>query len=141
MIVYTAGDVYDPRALREVEQFTFPGGEVGVKLSSSVRGLKTLTIKAWLKNSEDVMALLMTVDAMRRQNSLVDINLILAYVPYARQDRVCNDGEALSISVFAQLINSCDFRVVIITDPHSDVTPALIKNSRICSQIAVFEQA
>lgn len=84
-----------------------------------------------MKSSDDVMSLLLTVDAVRRINSQTQIKLTLPYVPYARQDRVCEKGEALSIVVMAKLINSLNCRKVIISDPHSDVTSALIKNVEI----------
>lgn len=126
------------RTLIHVLQWTFPGGEVGVNINpvrelTEWNGDKThdFTITAQLQNSDDVMALLMTVDAMRRCYNIGRLSLKLAYVPYGRQDRVCNDGEALSISVFAQLINSCGFDEVVIIDPHSEAQAAAIHNSRV----------
>lgn len=121
-----------------VTQWKFPGGEVGVNINP-VRSLDTwghaveheVVVVAQLQNSDDVMALLMTVDAMRRCYSIGRLTLKMAYVPYGRQDRVCNDGEALSISVFAQLINSCGFDEVVIIDPHSEAQGAAIRNSRV----------
>lgn len=121
-----------------VTQWKFPGGEVGVNINP-VRSLENwghpvqhdVTILAQLQNSDDVMALLMTVDAIRRTYKVGYFKLRMAYVPYGRQDRVCNDGEALSISVFAQLINSCNFDEVEIIDPHSEAQTAAIHNSRV----------
>lgn len=121
-----------------VRQWKFPGGEVGVNINPIRRtpqwgpdAVMDYTVMAQLQNSDDVMALLMTVDAMRRCYSIGRLTLKMAYVPYGRQDRVCNDGEALSISVFAQLINSCGFDEVVIIDPHSEAQGAAIRNSRV----------
>lgn len=121
-----------------VTQWKFPGGEVGVNINP-VRSLDTwghaveheVVVVAQLQNSDDVMALLMTVDAIRRTYKVGYFALKMAYVPYGRQDRVCNEGEALSISVFAQLINSCNFDEVEIIDPHSEAQTAAIHNSRV----------
>jgi len=113
-----------------VKQFTFPGGEVGVQIMPHAYADKqeVVSITTHLKNSDDVLALLQVNDAVDRQYTSAKKILNLAYVPYARQDRVCNEGESLSIKVFASLINSCNFYKVNILDPHSDVTPALINN-------------
>jgi len=63
----------------------------------------------------------------------VVVNLTIPYVPYARQDRIAEAGESLSIGVMANLINSMGFKRVTIYDPHSDVTPALINNLEVVS--------
>lgn len=127
----------------KVEQFTFPGGEVGVKLPmrySWSDDCYDIFIEAIIKNSDDVMALLLTVDAAREYfTNDTNYHLALKYVPYARQDRVTVGGESLSIRVFAKLINSCGFQNVLIYDPHSDVTPALINNVTVVSQDEIFE--
>jgi ribose-phosphate pyrophosphokinase len=52
----------------------------------------------------------------------------MPYIPYARQDRVCNDGEALGIRVFCDMINAMKFDKVWGLVPHSDVAPALLNN-------------
>jgi ribose-phosphate pyrophosphokinase len=115
---------------QSVRQFTFPGGEVGVQIMPHAYAdeQEVVSITAHLKNSDDILALLQVNDAVGRQYTSAKKILNLAYVPYARQDRVCNEGESLSIKVFASLINSCNFYKVNILDPHSDVAPALINN-------------
>lgn len=124
----------------KVERFTFPAGEVGVKLSSSEKGHigEDITLRVSLKSSEDVMTMLLTVDALRRQHPKSKIFAKIPYVPYSRQDRVCNIGESLSVAVMANLINSCGFSGVEVVDPHSDVAPALINNCKIVDQYEVF---
>lgn len=101
----------------------FPGGEV--LINCLCKGGADCRIDAILTNSDDVMALVMLVDSIRAQG-IQQIRLIMPYVPYARQDRVCNPGESLSIRAFAKIINSLEFNSVVIYDPHSDVTSALI---------------
>ena len=142
MITYSTGYIK-----YNVDQFKFPGGEVGIKLTSVAEvgwGRDTandlIVIHAALKNSDDVMALLLTVDAIRRQNPFVELALYLPYVPYARQDRSMVEGDSLSIAVMARLINSCGFKRVKILDPHSDVTPALINNVQVVPQEEIFHK-
>jgi ribose-phosphate pyrophosphokinase len=64
--------------------------------------------------------------------------LKLAYVPYARQDRVCHEGEACSIKVFADLINSLNFDLVIVCDVHSKATLDLLNNVSEIPQVNVI---
>lgn len=111
-----------------VKMMTFPGGELHVTAEivcfrSEVESVK---IVANLETASDIMALLLLTDAIRRQVS-APIHLFMPYVPYARQDRVANPGEALSIKVFCDLINAQRYESVFIKDPHSDVTPALLE--------------
>src|ERR1035437_7691288 len=105
----------------------FKGGEVRVTIPSTglEDGKVECRIKALLFNSNDVMALVMIVDALR-ELSIEKIRLTMPYVPYGRQDRVCNHGEAFSIKAFAQIINSLQFTSVVVYDQHSDVTMACI---------------
>lgn len=124
-----------------IKQFTFPGGEVGVEIQywPCCDSVERVDIIAHLKNSDDIMALLLTSDAVDRQYKFAKKHLILNYVPYARQDRVCNEGESLSVSVMARLINSCGFVKVKIADPHSDVTPALINNVEVLESYDILK--
>ncbi len=103
----------------------FPGGEVHVTVRDGGT-VNALTISAAIRNSDDVMELLMVTDALRRSYAGADIHLNMPYVPYARQDRVANLGEALSAKVFCELINSQQYAAVHIQDPHSDVVAALL---------------
>jgi ribose-phosphate pyrophosphokinase len=73
------------------------------------------------------MTLVMIVDALREMG-VENIRLTMPYIPYARQDRVCNNGEAFSIRAFANIINMLEFVSVVVWDAHSLVSTALIKN-------------
>lgn len=114
--------------------FKFPGGEVQVRVNGKEAFKQVVvTISKKVRCSDDIMELLLTVDALRRSGSK-QLKLVLPYVPYAQQDRVMVPGEALSIKVFADLLNSCKFEEVEIWDPHSDVAVALIDNARVVPQ-------
>ena len=113
-----------------IESFVFSGGECHVKLQSLAVG-KVQRVSAQLRHSDDIMMLLLTIDAIRRMLPAARIHLDIPYFPYARQDRVCNPGEALSVRVMADLINSLHCEQVTVVDPHSDVTPALINHCRV----------
>ncbi len=110
----------------EPGRFVFPGGEVQVSIELPGDEISALRIDAHLRCSDDVLSLLLLTDALRRQAGNAPISLNLPYVPYARQDRVCNPGEALAAKVFCNLINAQNYAAVSILDPHSDVVPALL---------------
>lgn len=122
---------------QELKVFTFKGGEVQVKITpiqgdvSRTKPFHRFRIRADIRNSDDTMALLLLTDAVRRMFGRTPIEVELPYIPYARQDRVCNPGESLSIKVFADLINSQGYDLVRVLDPHSDVSAALIDNCEI----------
>lgn len=120
----------------DVKTLTFPGGELHVtaEVVALHSDVEQIDMVAHLASAHDIMELLLTTDAVRRQVS-APIHLFMPYVPYGRQDRVANDGEALSIKVFADLINAQRYEQVVITDPHSDVTPALLERVHVLSPI------
>lgn len=129
-----------------VHVFKFPGGEVGVDINTGqitayhreAYDVGTILLTARIRNSDDVMALFMATDALRRVFVDADINLFIPYFPYARQDRVCNPGEALSVRVMAQLINAQNYASVTVLDPHSAVTVALLNGAFVLDQFDVF---
>lgn len=125
-----------------IETFTFPGGEVHVKVPDGSWRQGPHTITAHLADSEGIMQLLMLTNALREFCSPYKpvIRLRMPYCPYARQDRVCNKGEALSIKVFADLINAQNYNYVETWDPHSDVTPALFNNMDAISIVDLLYQ-
>jgi ribose-phosphate pyrophosphokinase len=112
---------------KKIESFMFSGGECQVKIDpTSISSVTSIT--ANLYNSNDIMKLLLAVNAIKHINTQTLIELTIPYFPYARQDRVCNEGEALSVKVMTDLINGLNCSKVTIIDPHSDVTPALLNN-------------
>jgi ribose-phosphate pyrophosphokinase len=84
------------------------------------------------ESNNDLWNLALLVDAIRRSSFVTpEIQLDVPYFPYARQDRVCNKGESLSVKVVADFINGLGFSKVSVFDPHSDVVGALVNNIRI----------
>lgn len=122
---------------KDITAFVFSGGECQVKIPPASISATT-QIVANLYNANDIMCLLLTVDAIRRIDGKTSIELHIPYFPYARQDRVCDEGEALSVKVMADLINSLNCQKVTIVDPHSDVTPALLKNVFVISMADII---
>ena len=116
---------------------TFPAGEEHVDISG-IGGYidEPIAIHAELKSSQDVMRLLLLRNALDGYDATKGkpVKLFLEYIPYGRQDRLCNDGESFSLAIMAWLLNSCKFSEIVTADPHSDVTPALIDRLYIIKQ-------
>ena len=113
-----------------LKTFIFSGGEVQVKVASNrnwARG-STSKIVAHVRSSDDIMTLMLLNDAIIREYNPRVRRLLMPYLPYARQDRVCASGEALALKVCTDLINSLKFDNVEIWDCHSDVGVALLDN-------------
>lgn len=105
----------------------FSGGEVHVRiLEPNEAPGQVFEIRARLHGSAEIMELLLLTDALRRMSSGARIRLVCPYFPYARQDRVCAPGEALSLLVMADLINAQGYESVQVWDAHSDVTGAVL---------------
>ncbi len=120
---------------------TYSGGEENVRVkSSSLQLLSNLssipnlesdvTIVHRCNSSSDFMRILLANDALKIAG-VKKIHLYMPYLPYARQDSIHVEGESLSVKIFANIINSCEFESVTLLDPHSNVGPALIDNVKI----------
>lgn len=127
----------------EIKLSKFPAGESMVSVEEKTFKLydrEPLHGKITLKfeSNEDIINLLLLTDAVRRSYPNIKLALEVFYFPYARQDRVCNKGESLSVKVIADLINSQNYYAVFTMDAHSEVTPALLNN---CTNITLSNAA
>lgn len=117
------------------EEIKFPAGENHIKFkpvnSGSPEippGETKILLTQRLNSSDDIIKLLLKTDALRRINKDLKIAVRIPYICFSRQDRVMDRGEAFSLKVFANLINSQNYEYVFCIDPHSDVSGALINN-------------
>lgn len=119
----------------EVKTSTFPGGEIFLRLPEKMPSQVTLFSR--MNSANDFLQLLMVEDAARRAGATL-INAFIPYFPYARQDHF-NVGESLSLKVVTELLNRLCFNKIIIYDPHSDVTPALLDDVRVINNHAFLD--
>lgn len=87
------------------------------------------------ENDEEMVTLMYLVRHFKENMPFLWKNtayrLIMRYVPNARMDRTKKDTEVFTLKYFCEFINSLEFDEVIILDPHSNVTPALLNHVRI----------
>ncbi len=109
----------------EFKTSKFPGGEIYFRLLSPVSEI--VKIYTRLNSSDDIMRLLMASDALKRAG-VKELQCVIPYIAYGRQDRKCNDGESFSLEVFSNLINSIGFTKIITYDIHSPISLDKINN-------------
>lgn len=120
----------------DITGFTFPGGELQVRFDGLAPGLVgDLTVHARLQSADGLVRLLLAHEIVSRLHRSGRRAMVVPYFPYARQDRVMQPGEAFSLKAVARLINGLGFDEVVICDPHSDVTTALVENVRVVTQL------
>lgn len=147
MIKYTIIQKFDSnvapvRVVQHAKLWKFPGGEVGAAmLPGNYACVIRVDVLASCTSSDEFMQLVMFLDATQRKYPGVAIHLTLPYLPYARQDRVCNDGESLSIAVIANIINSFNLSKIRLVDVHSDVSLALFNNIEHVTQAEIWKTA
>jgi ribose-phosphate pyrophosphokinase len=104
----------------------FPAGEIWIKLDVP-NGAESVRINSRCNSSNDLMRIIMTIDALHRR-FVTKIDLFIPYFPYSRQDRVCAAGEASSVKVICSMLRSFDLNSIITYDIHSGVPGVLLDN-------------
>lgn len=110
-----------------IDYFIFSGGEFQIKLPHKIETERAVITWKPVDASEITM-LLLTVNALKHMG-VHDIDLDILYLPYARQDRVCSQGEAHSLEVICDVLNHLEVSVVRLWDVHNkDKTLELLDN-------------
>lgn len=117
-----------------INEACFPDGTSSFRIEIPEAEDK-LTITWCFDNNSEMTTLLYLVNHIKMYNSKADIVLFMPYIPNARMDRVKNPDEVFTLKFFAKFINSLGFSEVMVYDPHSDVSAALIDNIRILSHL------
>lgn len=83
----------------------------------------------WLYESDEELFYLFLIKK-HLEKSFVNVHygLNLPYIPNARMDRVKNQDEVFTLKYFCDFINSLNFDVVWVLDPHSYVSEALVND-------------
>lgn len=123
----------------EIEVGHFPDGTQHIVMEEGYAFNSTGTNDiVWLYENDSEMATLMyVVDWLGEEDKNA---LYLPYVPNARMDRVKENSDVFTLKSFCRFINLLGFSEVYILDPHSDVTPALLKNVTVLSAQKYIEE-
>ncbi|UUV22095.1 ribose-phosphate diphosphokinase [Paenimyroides aestuarii] len=132
---------FKPKQGEEIqfENFIFSGGEPHIKINPNFNVSESITITHRLNSFNDLGLLCLAVDALKRMGAKLE-NLIIPYFPAARQDRVMIKGEPLSVKVYADIINTFNFKKVVVFDAHSEVTLAVLNNCEVITNHKFIQQ-
>lgn len=97
----------------------FSDGEIRVKINENVRGARCFVVAStYTPVNENVMELLLIIDALKRA-SAGQVNAVIPYFGYARQDRKDEGRVALSSKLVANLVTTAGADRVVTIDLHS----------------------
>lgn len=105
--------------LGQIDIRRFSDGEIRVKINESVRGANCFVVQScYTPVNEHLMELFLILDALKRA-SAHQVNAIIPYYGYARQDRKDEGRVALSARLVANLLTAAGATRVVAVDLHS----------------------
>jgi len=106
------------KPLGECTKYTFSDGEIGVHFNESVRGCDVFLIQSTMPPSENIMELLLMIDAARRASAKY-VTVVIPYFGYARQDRKDKPRVAIAAKLLANLISASGADRIMTCDLHA----------------------
>ena len=91
---------------------------------------KRATLTWHFESNEEMVAVMFLTKHLQR-NGILFIDLVMPYIPNARQDRVKSSNDVFTLKYFAEFINDLCFDTVTVLDPHSSVSEALLDDKMI----------
>lgn len=93
------------------------------------------------ENDSELFTLICLVKHIRERFLIEEIDLIMPYLPHARQDRIKSSEDVFTLKYFCEIINSLNFVQVTIKDVHSNVALALLDRCNCITAEYYIEQA
>ncbi len=104
--------------LLEVEATRFSDGEVSIKIMENIRGTDVFIVQPTMPPAENIMELLLMIDAVRRA-SCRRVTAVIPYFGYARQDRKDQPRVPIGAKLMANLITTAGADRVLTIDLHA----------------------
>ncbi len=104
--------------LGQIELKRFSDGEIWVKYGENIRGRDIFIIQSTNPPAENIMELLIMLDAARRA-SAKRVTAVIPYFGYSRQDRKDQPRVAITAKLMANLITEAGADRVIAMDLHA----------------------
>lgn len=119
-----------------VNKFLFPDNQPHINIGEL--DVSKVDVICSITNSQKLVELCMLKNAL--ENRKIQINALrIPYLAGARYDRIMGAGDSMDLQVYAEIINNLNAYEVYLYDVHSDVAPALIKNSRLITNKALVQ--
>ena len=97
----------------------FADGEFSVSYEESIRGRDVFLVQSTFPNSDNLMELLLMIDAAKRASART-INAVIPYFGWARQDRKDKPRVAIGAKLVADMLSVAGVNRVITMDLHAD---------------------
>lgn len=97
----------------------FADGEFAVSYEESIRGSHVFLIQSTFPNADNLMELLMMIDAAKRASAKM-INAVIPYFGWARQDRKDKPRVSIGAKLVADLLSVSGIDRVVTMDLHAD---------------------
>ena len=105
--------------LGELQITKFSDGEFAVSYEESIRGRDIFLVQSTCPNSDNLMELLLMIDAAKRASAHT-INAVIPYFGWARQDRKDKPRVSIGAKLVADLLSAAGVNRVITMDLHAD---------------------
>ena len=97
----------------------FSGGEFAVSYEESIRGRDVFLVQSTFPNSDNLMELLLMIDAAKRASAR-NIIAVIPYFGWARQDRKDKPRVSIGAKLVADLLSAAGIDRLITMDLHAD---------------------
>ena len=104
--------------LLDVEIGRFSDGEINIKILENIRGTDVFIIQPTMPPAENILELLLIIDAVRRA-SCRRVTAVIPYFGYARQDRKDQPRVPIGAKLMADLITGAGANRVLTIDLHA----------------------
>ncbi|MCA4894093.1 MAG: ribose-phosphate pyrophosphokinase [Cytophagales bacterium] len=105
--------------LGTVDYQQFSDGEMSPLIGESVRGHDVFIVQSTFAPADNFLELLLLIDAAKRASAL-NVNVIIPYFGYARQDRKDKPRVAIAAKLIANLISASGASRIMTCDLHAD---------------------
>ncbi|MBR4388495.1 MAG: ribose-phosphate pyrophosphokinase [Prevotella sp.] len=105
--------------LGKLQYTKFSDGEFAVSYEESIRGRDVFLVQSTFPNSDNLMELLLMIDAAKRASARC-INAVIPYFGWARQDRKDKPRVSIGAKLVADLLSAAGVNRVITMDLHAD---------------------
>jgi ribose-phosphate pyrophosphokinase len=122
--------------LLAAELRVFSDGESKIKIAKRA-GKKCLVVQSTHPPTDSHLMQAMMI-ARRCSDDGSEVHMVMPYLAYARQDRAFLDGEVVSASLVARLLEAAGARSVITVDIHSQMALSYFRNIRNVSSIPLL---
>ena len=105
--------------LGQLQITKFSDGEFAVSYEESIRGRDVFLVQSTFPNSDNLMELLLMIDAAKRASART-INAVIPYFGWARQDRKDKPRVSIGAKLVADLLSAAGVNRVFTMDLHAD---------------------